>query len=142
MSTTASSSLPSALRLGGCLCGAVRFQVPDVPDAPHLCSCRHCQKLSGGPVMSWVSFPLEGLVWTGAEPVWFYTYPRETRRGRCPDCGSQLCALDDGAATIAFTFSALDDFSDLVPAFQSFARDAVGWLRPVADTRPKAAAVS
>ncbi|MBQ0890477.1 GFA family protein [Streptomyces sp. RM72] len=140
--TTTDSSSSSALRCGGCLCGAVRFEVPDAPDAPHLCSCRHCQKLSGGPVMSWVCFPLAGLVWIGREPVWFYTYPHETRRGRCPDCGSQLCALDDGATSIAFNFSALDDSSDLVPAFQSYAHDAVSWLRPVTDTRPTAAAGS
>ncbi|MFE2271398.1 GFA family protein [Streptomyces lavendulae] len=140
--TITASSSSSAVRRGGCLCGAVRFEVPDAPEAPHLCSCPHCQKLSGGPVMSWVSFPVAGLVWTGREPVWFYTYAQETRRGRCPECGSQLCAQDDGAAGIAFTFSALDDSSDLVPAFQSYAHDAVLWLRPVTDTRPTAAAGS
>ncbi|MGV2917281.1 aldehyde-activating protein [Streptomyces alfalfae] len=89
-----------------------------------------------------VSFPLVRLVWSGQEPVWFYTYPQETRRGRCADCGSQLCALDDGAVSIACNFSALDDSSDLVPEFQSYAHDAVPWLRPVTDARPTTAAGS
>ncbi|MFD9771640.1 hypothetical protein ACFWXE_15170 [[Kitasatospora] papulosa] len=44
--------------------------------------------------------------------------------------------------SIAFNFSALDDSSDLVPEFQSYAHDAVPWLRPVTDARPTAAAGS
>ncbi|GES33338.1 hypothetical protein San01_58260 [Streptomyces angustmyceticus] len=56
-------------------------------------------------------------------------------RGVCPDCGSQLCALDDGAGGIAITLSALDDASGLVPVDQSFRDDAVAWLPQVPDTR-------
>ncbi|WP_178798516.1 hypothetical protein [Streptomyces sp. MNU77] len=44
--------------------------------------------------------------------------------------------------SIAFNFSALDDSSDLVPQVQSYAHDAVPWLRPVTDARPTAAAGS
>ncbi|MGY1982397.1 GFA family protein [Nocardia gipuzkoensis] len=37
---------------GGCLCGNIRFSATGDPDFPHLCSCEHCQRLSGAPVMS------------------------------------------------------------------------------------------
>ncbi|MGA5266246.1 GFA family protein [Streptomyces lydicamycinicus] len=131
-----SASPNGSLRSGGCLCWRIRFTVTGTPDYPHTCSCTHCQRLSGGPMMSWVSFPLSGLTWTGdgGEPAWHYTWP-DSRRGFCPDCGSQLCALDDGASSIAITFSALDDASGLVPVNQSFREDAVTWLPPVPDTQ-------
>ncbi|WP_455566269.1 GFA family protein [Nocardia fluminea] len=50
---------------GGCLCGNIRFSATGDPDFPDLCSCEHCQRLSGAPVMSWVSFPEEDFAWTG-----------------------------------------------------------------------------
>ncbi|WP_260639876.1 GFA family protein [Streptomyces angustmyceticus] len=100
------------------------------------CNCTHCQRLSGGPMMSWLSFPLSGLTWTGdgGEPAWHHTWP-DSRRGFCPDCGSQLCALDDEARSIAITLPALDDASGLAPVDQSFRDDAVAWLPQVPDTR-------
>ncbi|CUU60920.1 Uncharacterized conserved protein [Parafrankia irregularis] len=131
------STSGTELRSGGCLCGKIKFTVVGEPDYPHTCSCPHCQKLSGGPMMSWVSFPLVGLVWTGASgtPSWYYTFEGETKRGFCPSCGSQLCALDDGGDTIAITLSALDEATDLIPVNQSFRGDAVTWLPQVSDTR-------
>jgi hypothetical protein len=134
------SDLPdmvTAARTGGCLCGKIRFTAAGEPDYPHTCSCQHCQRLSGGPMMSWVSFPLDEFAWTGdgGEPSWHYTFEGETKRGFCPTCGSQVCALDDGATSIAITLSALDSADDLIPVNQSFREDAVAWLPQVPDTR-------
>lgn len=56
--------MPQTLH-GGCLCGNIRFSATGDPDFPHLCSCAHCQRLSGAPVMSWVSLPDNGFEWTG-----------------------------------------------------------------------------
>lgn len=127
----------NAARTGGCLCGKIRFTADGEPDYPHTCSCPHCQRLSGGPMMSWVSFPLAGFMWTGdgAEPAWYYTFKGETKRGFCPTCGSQVCALDDDGTSIAITLSALDSADDLIPVNQSFRDDAVSWLPQVPDTR-------
>jgi hypothetical protein len=130
--------MTEATRTGGCLCGNIRFSLNGEPDYLHTCSCPHCQKLGGGPMMSWVSFPLQGLAWTGhGEPSWHYTFPGETRRGFCPVCGSQLCALDDGGDSIAITLSALDEATGLDPVNQSFRGDAVGWLPAVPDRRDR-----
>lgn len=131
-----STRVDTPLWSGRCLCRRIRFTIAGEADYPHTCSCRHCQRLSGGPMMSWVSFPLSGLTWIGdgSEPVWHYTWPA-SRRGFCPGCGSQLCALDDGAASIAITLSALDHATGLVPVNQSFREDAVAWLPKVPDSR-------
>jgi hypothetical protein len=43
---TASADLPLPL-LGGCLCGAVRYQVAAAPVAVYLCHCKDCQRRTG-----------------------------------------------------------------------------------------------
>lgn len=124
---------------GGCLCGRIRFTVTGTPDYPHTCSCPHCQKLGGGPMMAWVSFPSAGLSWTGdgGAPTWFDTYPGETARAFCPCCGSSIAARDYGDTTIGITISALDHPSDprLIPVNQSCRDTAVSWLPQVPDTQ-------
>lgn len=126
-------------RTGGCLCGKIRFSVTGTPDYPHVCSCLHCQKRAGGPMQSWVGFPLDGLSWTGegGEPTWYDTFPGQTKRGFCPVCGSHLAAFDYGDTTIGINLSALDDQDgdDLVPVNQSFRGDAVAWLPQVPYTQ-------
>jgi hypothetical protein len=119
-------------RTGGCLCGDIRYEVTGAEDFPHTCSCEHCQKLSGGPMMSWVSFPVAGFTWIGpgGEASWHYTWP-DSKRGFCPRCGSQVCAIDDGSDSICMTMSSLDDPREFTPVKQSFAENSVHWL-PVA----------
>lgn len=126
-------------RSGGCLCGAIAFTVTGEPDYPHVCACRHCQCRGGGPLQSWVSFPIATLTWTGSgELKWFETFPGETRRGFCPECGSHIAAIDNGDDVwIGINMTALDvqDDAALVPVNQSFRGDAVSWLQQVPDTQ-------
>ena len=125
-------------RAGGCLCGTIRFVVIGEPDYPHVCSCAHCQKRAGGPLQSWVGFPLAELRWIGegGEPTWYDTFPGETKRGFCPTCGSHIAAFDYGDTTIGINLSALDDQDDprFAPVNQSFWNSAVAWLPQVPDT--------
>lgn len=134
----------TAIRSGGCLCKAIRFTVSGEPDYPHTCSCPHCQIRGGGPMQSWVSFPKDTLTWTGtAELKWFETFPGETKRGWCPECGSHIAAIDDGDDVwIGINTTALDDSNDpaLVPINQSFRGNAVPWLNQVPDTQHQHAA--
>ncbi|MEY9956760.1 methyltransferase domain-containing protein [Streptacidiphilus sp. MAP5-52] len=124
-----------AVREGGCQCGRLRYRATGSPDWPHACACRHCRLLSGATEMTWVSFDLAEFTWTGpaGEPVWHATWPT-SRRGRCPDCGSQVCAHDEGATSIAVTLASLDDPGELVPVHQSFRDDALLWRTPIPTT--------
>lgn len=120
------------VRTGGCLCGRIRFTAAGAPDYPHTCSCKHCQKRGGAPMMSWVSFALDAFTWTGdgGEPTWYDTFPGKTRRGFCPVCGTHVAAFDYGDTWMGVNLPALDDPAgpDLVPVNQSFRGDAVHWL--------------
>lgn len=133
------TAVNAEVRAGGCLCGAVRFTVAGEPDYPHTCSCRHCQTRGGGPEQWWVSFPLEGVTWTGTEELtWYDTWPGKTKRGFCPVCGTHVAALDYGDDEfMGFNVPALDDPGDpaLVPVNQSCRDSAVPWLSQVPDTQ-------
>ncbi|WND40731.1 GFA family protein (plasmid) [Streptomyces sp. BB1-1-1] len=127
-------------RSGGCLCGKIRFTVKGEAVYPHTCSCPHCQKLGGGPMMWWAGFAPENITWTGeSEQIWFETFKGEAKRSCCPNCFSRLAAIDNGVPEIGIVVTALDDTSgdDLVPINQSFRDNAVHWLPQVPDTQKK-----
>lgn len=52
-------------------------------------------------------------------------------RGFCGDCGSRVCALDDGSDAVFVTIMSLDDDRVFVPRNQHFRDDAVSWLPQV-----------
>ncbi|MEU9472166.1 aldehyde-activating protein [Streptomyces avermitilis] len=91
-------------------------------------------------MMWWAGFAPDGVTWTnGVEPTWFETFPGETKRGFCPDCGSRLAAIDSDVPELGIVVTALDDTSgaDLVPVNQSFRDSNVRWLPQVPDTQKK-----
>jgi hypothetical protein len=123
---------------GGCRCKKIQFTVTGKPDWPHGCSCPDCKTRGGGPMQWWIGFPLDGLTWTNnVEPTWYDTFPGKTKRGFCPNCGSNLAAFDYGDTTIGINVPALDQQDDprLVPIAQSFRGDAVAWLPQIVDNQ-------
>ncbi len=75
---------------GGCLCGAVRYEVDEaaVYDAGY-CYCSMCRRLGGGPAMAWASVREAGFRITAGAAKWFVS-SASGRRGFCAECGSQL----------------------------------------------------
>ncbi|WP_405824462.1 GFA family protein [Streptomyces sp. NBC_00838] len=126
-------------RTGGCLCGRIRFITRGPAVFPHTCSCPHCQKLGGGPMMWWAGFAPDDVIWTGQgrEPTWFETFEGEAKRGFCPRCGTRLAAIDSDVPELGINVTALDDTSDhdLIPVNQSFRSNAVHWLSQVPDAQ-------
>ena len=88
------------VRTGGCLCGAVRYEVRDEPFKSGLCHCADCRKLTG------TSF----LAYADWRPHQF-SYEGEVRtyegRSFCPTCGSRVFSLGDDAVEIFL--GSLDD---------------------------------
>ncbi|MGW6413141.1 GFA family protein [Streptomyces vinaceus] len=99
-----------------------------------MCSCVHETRISGGPAVLWVGFPLDSLTWTGpgGEPKWYATYPT-LRRGFCPDCGTHLVSVADGSTVVMVTgFNLTESLSILQHRHQrQSSRRAPGrkWLR-------------
>ncbi|CAM5276191.1 D-alanyl-D-alanine dipeptidase [Kitasatospora aureofaciens] len=129
LATRAASDAPPPVRTGHCQCGRISYQLTGVPDDPHLCSCVHETRISGGPAVLWVGFPLESLIWTGpgGEPKWYATYPT-LRRGFCPDCGTHLVSVADDSSKVMVTGFSLTDQSGIEPLGHSYRENAVPWM--------------
>jgi hypothetical protein len=108
--------------LGGCLCGAIRFEATGPALKPHTCSCRMCQRHTGALTAVWVEFPADAVSWTGpggAPSV--YRSSDFSSRAFCPQCGSTLGAIDDNPV-IAFVTGVFDSPNrlELMPRYHSF----------------------
>lgn len=90
---------------GGCLCGAVAFEVtPPLRDV-FLCHCIQCRRWAGH---AWAAsaVPPERLAVTG-EVRWFRSSDH-ARRGFCPVCGSSLFWAPDHGGHVSFSPGALE----------------------------------
>ncbi len=75
---------------GGCLCGAVRYEVTEAPVDVYYCHCRICQRSAGSPVNVTARLPRAGFRLLRGE-LKFYSHIALGERGFCPNCGSGLC---------------------------------------------------
>ena len=79
----------SAITVGGCLCGAVRYEVKGPLRDLINCHCGMCQRLHGT-FGSYSRANKDQLVVTKCDGLAWYTTSDVARRGFCRDCGSIL----------------------------------------------------
>lgn len=80
--------MPDLRRSGGCLCGAVEYEVTLAEEEVHVCHCGICQKWHGGPGMA-VSCEKD---WTikGEEHMTWFDSSDWAKRSFCSKCGTHL----------------------------------------------------
>lgn len=76
-------------RSGHCLCGAVSFQITEMPADLHACHCENCRRNSGLATMT-VAVPASAITITGADSVSTYVSSDWASRSFCARCGSSL----------------------------------------------------
>jgi hypothetical protein len=79
---------------GGCLCGAIRYEVTGAPSYSGLCFCPDCRKSSGSAFVGFMGFDGEKFKLTGTGETRLF-YGKSATGGErvinfCPDCGSHL----------------------------------------------------
>jgi hypothetical protein len=75
---------------GGCLCGAVGYELePPLAFASH-CHCASCRRAHGAAFVSWVTVRAPQLRVTGSERIVGYASSPGARRSFCGTCGSPL----------------------------------------------------
>jgi hypothetical protein len=117
------SSDDLAIRTGGCLCGAVRFEVRGEPDKTGLCHCADCRKVTGSAFLAFADWHPDRFRFTGTV---------ETFNGRsfCPRCGGRLFNLSRDQAEIYL--GALDEApSGLVPKLELWVKRREPWVHPL-----------
>jgi hypothetical protein len=77
---------------GGCLCGAVRYEVTSEPVASRMCWCKVCQKLGAGSGTVNAVFNHDDVRITGELTTYTNTADSgaEMKRGFCPVCGTSV----------------------------------------------------
>lgn len=121
--------MENMVQTGGCLCGAVRFEVTGEGGNPHRCSCRNCQQRTGAPTVAWVEFTCDQVRWTGTAGVpATYRCSEYSSRAFCATCGSSIGAIDD-APTVALLVGSFDDATQaaFAPEYHSFDDARPGW---------------
>ncbi|NNU46120.1 GFA family protein [Rhizobium sp. WYCCWR 11279] len=79
-----------AIRTGGCLCGAVRYEVRGEPYQSGLCHCKTCRKITGSAFSATANWHRWQFQMSGEISTF-------DKRSFCPACGSRLFFLfDDG----------------------------------------------
>ena len=80
-----------AVFTGGCLCGAVRFEVtPPTKWCAH-CHCSLCRRAHGAAFVTWIGVEKTCfMVVSGTEHIGWHQSTSEARRGLCKLCGSTM----------------------------------------------------
>jgi hypothetical protein len=110
------------LHTGGCLCGAVRYEVTgklrDVVD----CHCTQCRRTTGHFLAATAARRGNFRVITATGLKWYVSSP-EARRGFCSVCGSTLFWEGTGLDHVSIAAGSLDDTSGLRTVCHIFVAD-------------------
>ena len=120
---------------GGCLCGAVRFQVTERPNMDAYCYCKMCQHWSGSVLTSWACFKAKDFQYTKGE-IKFYKSSEFAERGFCPKCGSSLVQRDLKDDRVSVASGCFDQSEDFPPREHCGIESQVPWLK-VDDDLPR-----
>ena len=108
---------------GGCLCGAVRYDIASDLSQIGACHCEMCRRWSGGVYMA-VKAAGADVTLTGTEHIGAYNSSDWAERGFCKTCGSSLyyrVTLDGPHKdTYHFASGTLDDHDGLTLTEQLF----------------------
>jgi hypothetical protein len=92
---------------GGCLCGAVRYEAKETPNAGFFCHCTMCQKHHGGLFGATVRIPKTALNFIKGQPT-YYRSSAVAQRGFCAVCGSSLAFVFDAIPDAWISIGSLD----------------------------------
>lgn len=123
------SVVTSSKLTGGCLCGALRYEINGQLLYTGLCHCPDCQKSTGSAFAPYMGVSAENIVVTGPFTVYNHSIEggRVSRRNFCPSCGSTVFGGDPLSGTLTVYAGTLDDSSLFIPRNQIFTRVRRTW---------------
>ena len=136
--TVAEPAMNAAVIEGSCACGSIKYTGSQMPTSMTNCHCRECQKLSGGPYLTWASVDRASLTWSSPPKQLKFTVFAE--RTFCKDCGSSMTMqyyLQPERLSVAA--GTLDRSTELLPAPKEhiFLREKASWFKVPDDGLPR-----
>ena len=116
---------------GGCLCGAVRYEISAPAIDVAYCHCRMCQRFTGGQIVAGAFFPREAVRFTQGNPKYYQSSPI-AERGFCANCGSSV--IYKSLAKQKFSnahwvlLASLDEPENFVPSWHLGIESQMPWL--------------
>lgn len=116
---------------GGCLCGAVRFEVDGPAIGAGFCYCRDCQKVSGGMPAAVAVFARSGYRLTAGPPAVHQATAEsggQVTRMFCAKCGTHLSAYNEKhPEMLPIKVGTIDQPFDFEPSANLWTRSALTW---------------
>jgi len=120
---------------GGCLCGAVRYQIRGVPLVSGTCQCRSCRKASAAAIVPWLHLDAGTLSFVSGKPTEYNSSP-SVLRTFCGRCGTPLTYWrTDYGPTIDVTTCSLDEPDAFPPVAHIWTSHKLDWVK-LADDLP------
>ena len=111
---------------GGCLCGAVRFELDGPLRDVVVCHCSLCRR-SGTLAGAYTLVPRAALRLEEEAGLRWYVDVKGRRRGFCGTCGATLMWAREDDTTISVSAGALDGPTGLAIERHIFVADAADW---------------
>jgi hypothetical protein len=120
-----------AIRTGGCLCGAVRYESTGDPVFSLQCHCRDCQRQTGSAYIAAMRVPAAGFRITKGAPKQYVSTSdggNRVTRAFCGDCGSPIyIQVSTRPDLVGLRVGTLDDPSEFHPEADIFVKSAQPW---------------
>ena len=113
---------------GGCMCGAIRYQVAGPHSYSGICHCDDCRRATGGAYVPWFGVGPDKFAVTQGITAIHESSPG-THRGFCSKCGTSLTFGGDGWNDIAITIASLDDPNAITPQSNVFLGERLHWAK-------------
>ena len=121
---------------GGCLCGAVRYEISGrLFDVSH-CHCSMCRRQHGAGFATYADFEPDDFRWTaGEDRVRHYEPGADGGWVFCSACGSSLAGTENGRIT-SITLGTVEGDPGVVPESHIFVGSKADW-QDITDTLPQ-----
>jgi hypothetical protein len=128
-------SAATPTRTGGCLCGAVRYEVCGPLRPIVMCHCSQCRRVTGHVMAATAARHGDFRLLSEGRLGW-YESSAAARRGFCTGCGATLFWQGAGRDYVSIAAGTLDDSSGLHIACHIFTADK-GDYYEIADSAPQ-----
>jgi len=118
---------------GGCLCGAIKYELAEAPAMMGVCHCKNCQRQAGSAFSTLAGVAKEQFRFVTGEPKLYLD--GDTKSGNqveryfCGNCGSPIySALGSQPDSIFLKTGTMDDTSSFAPQFHVWCDTRQNWF--------------
>jgi hypothetical protein len=139
MAASARPPSPEQPLQGGCLCGAVRYEITAPFISAGYCHCTHCQRRTGTASSAGGRVPQSGFaLLEGEDQMRAYTPPSGRPKWFCATCGSAVFSGEPLSDTeVAVRLGSLDGDPGIRPQYRHWVDSAVSWEQIPEDGLPR-----